>query len=181
MFPTLAALPALVFLGLILTAAVEDALSFTIPNWISLALLAAFPLAALTVGMPLASAAMNLGVGAAALAAGMGMFALRWVGGGDAKLLAAVCLWLGLPALGLFLLATALAGGALAILLLTLRSDQLRPLILLGPPLDLQARRSRRERALRRGDRHRRAGGFPADPVRCRSRVLGCQHERRDP
>ncbi|WP_397400350.1 prepilin peptidase [Phenylobacterium sp.] len=133
MFPTLAALPALVFLGLVLTAAVEDALSFTIPNWISLALLAAFPLAALTVGMPLASAAMNLGVGAAALAAGMGMFALRWVGGGDAKLLAAVCLWLGLPALGLFLLATALAGGALAILLLTLRSDQLRPLILLGP------------------------------------------------
>ena len=133
MMPALAALPALVFLGLTLTAAVEDALSFTIPNWISAALLAAFPLAALVVGMPLASAAMNLGVGTAALVAGMGMFALRWVGGGDAKLLAAVCLWLGLPALGLFLLATALAGGGLAILLMTLRSAQVRPLILVSP------------------------------------------------
>lgn len=129
----IATLPALVFLGLTLTAAVEDALSFTIPNWVSLALLGLFPLAALACGMPLAHAAMNLGVGAAALVVGMGMFALRWVGGGDAKLLAAVCLWLGLPGLGLFLLATALAGGGLAILLMTLRSATVRPIVVLGP------------------------------------------------
>jgi len=131
--PLLAAALSIVFVGLVLTAALEDALSFTIPNWVSLALLAAFGPAAFAVGMPLPAMALNLGVGIAALAAGMLMFALRWLGGGDAKLLAAVSLWLGWTALPAFLIGTAMAGGALAIMLLTLRSASLRPLILLGP------------------------------------------------
>ncbi len=126
--------PSAVFVGLVLAAALRDALSFTIPNWISLALLAAFPFAALIVGMPLSAMAMNLGVGVAALAVGMVMFALRWIGGGDAKLFSAVSLWLGWAAMPTFLLATALAGGSLSLVLLTLRSAALRPLVLLGPP-----------------------------------------------
>ena len=133
MTPIFAIIPALVFLGLVLTAAVEDALSFTIPNWVSLALLAAFGPAAFAVGMPFPVMALNLGIGAAALVAGMVMFALRWLGGGDAKLLAAVSLWLGWTAIPTFLIGTALAGGAMAVMLLTLRSAPLRPLILLGP------------------------------------------------
>lgn len=134
MSPVFAAAPSAVFVGLVLAAALRDALSFTIPNWISLALLATFPFAALMVGMPLPAMAMNLGVGVAALAAGMVMFARRWVGGGDAKLFAAVSLWMGWSAMPTFLLATALAGGSLSLLLLTLRSASLRPLMLLGPP-----------------------------------------------
>lgn len=124
----------MVFVGLVVTAALEDALSFTIPNRVSLALLVAFVPAALLVEMPLPAIALNIGVGVAALVAGMVMFALRWVGGGDAKLLAAVSLWLGSTAVPTFLIGTAMAGGALAIMLLTLRSASLRPFILLGPP-----------------------------------------------
>ena len=123
----------LLFVGLVLTAALEDALSFTIPNWTSLALLVAFCPAALAVGMPGPAIALNAGIGAGALLIGMGMFALRWVGGGDAKLLAAVSLWLGWAAIPTFLIGTALAGGTLAMMLLSLRSAALRPLILLGP------------------------------------------------
>lgn len=129
-----AATPALVFIGLVLTAAFKDAASLTIPNWISLTLVGVFPFAALSIGMQLPAMGLNAGVGAAALAAGMAMFALGWVGGGDAKLLAAVSLWIGWPAIMTFLTVTALAGGGLAALLLILRSDQLRSLVLLGPP-----------------------------------------------
>ena len=121
------------FVALVLTAGFRDALSFTIPNWISLSLAATFPLAALAVGMPWPTMGLNLGIGAAALIAGMRLFALGWIGGGDAKLLAAVALWLGWPATTTFLAATAIAGGTLAILLVSLRSAQLRALILLGP------------------------------------------------
>lgn len=119
--------------ALLLTAAVSDAMSFTIPNWIPLALLALFPVAALSMGVPLPAMALHLAVGVAALVAGMAMFALRWVGGGDAKLMAAAALWLGLPAVPEFLLAAAMAGGGLAVVVLTMRSAAFRPVILLGP------------------------------------------------
>ena len=121
------------FVALVLTAGFRDALSFTIPNWISLCLATAFPLAALAVGMSWPVMGLNLGIGAAALIAGMLLFALGWIGGGDAKLLAAVALWLGWPATTTFLVATAITGGTLAVLLISVRSTQLRPLILLGP------------------------------------------------
>ena len=49
------------------------------------------------------------------------MFALGWIGGGDAKLFAACGLWLGWPAFLPFLLWTALAGGVLATGLLVAR------------------------------------------------------------
>jgi prepilin peptidase CpaA len=122
------ALPALA-----LVAAVKDALTFTIPNWISLALVAIFPIAALAIGLPLPAFGWHVAVGFAALVAGMIMFALRWVGGGDAKLLAAVGLWVGWPGVLTLLLGAAIAGGALAALLILARSAVLRPVMLSGP------------------------------------------------
>lgn len=133
MSPLLAAALAIVFSALVLTAALKDVTSYTIPNWISLALVAAFPLAALASGLPLTLIAQNAGIGLVALLAGMAMFALRWLGGGDAKLFAAVALWLGWPALLPFLITTALAGGGLALLLLSLRAPVIRPYVLVGP------------------------------------------------
>src|SRR4051812_30411883 len=88
----------LVFPALVIFAGLKDLTSYTIPNWISLALIAAFPLAALAAGLPLAGLGLHAGVGAAALVAAMVMFALGWIGGGDAKLFAAAGLWLGWPA-----------------------------------------------------------------------------------
>jgi prepilin peptidase CpaA len=76
---------------------------------------------------------MQAAVGVAALAVGMGMFAAGWIGGGDAKLFAASALWIGWPATMSFLGVTGLAGGALAVSLLGLRSAYLRPYMPTGP------------------------------------------------
>jgi prepilin peptidase CpaA len=133
MIHALATLPLLVFPALVVLAAVKDATSYTIPNWISLALVAAFPVAALAHGLALPALGVHAAVGVAALFAGMVMFALRWIGGGDAKLFAAAGLWLGWPAAMPYVLMTCVAGGALAMLLLGLRSAHLRPFVPAGP------------------------------------------------
>jgi prepilin peptidase CpaA len=105
---------------LLIVAAMKDATSMTIPNWIPLAagaaflVLAPFELAPSDIGM-------HLLVAMGALVAGFAMFALHWVGGGDAKLLAAAALWLGLSATPEFLLWTGLAGGGLSLGLLAAR------------------------------------------------------------
>ena len=124
---------AALFPALTIVAALKDVTSFTIPNWISLALLAAFAPVALLCGVSLHDGAMSLAIGLGGLVVGMGMFAMGWIGGGDAKLLSACALWLGFPAVLPFLLLTALCGGGLALALLALRSVWLRPLAIQGP------------------------------------------------
>jgi prepilin peptidase CpaA len=116
-----------VFPALVIVAGMADATSFTIPNRISLALLAIYLPACLIMGQPLAEVGIGVAIGFAALIAGMGMFAAGWIGGGDAKLFAACALWLGWSGLPVFLMVTALAGGGLAVLLLNARSNILRP------------------------------------------------------
>ena len=133
MIHALHTLPLLVFPVLVIVAALRDATSYTIPNWIPLVLIGAFPIAALALGMPLAMIGVNLAVGAVALVAGMGMFAAGWIGGGDAKLFAAAALWLGLAAGITYLGITGIAGGALAVGLLGLRSAYVRPFVPSGP------------------------------------------------
>jgi prepilin peptidase CpaA len=123
-----------VFPALVIIAALSDITTFTIPNRISLLLLAAFVPAALAVGRPLSGIGFDFAVALAALIAGMGMFAAGWIGGGDAKLFAAAALWLGAPGLPVFLIVTALAGGGLAVLLLNARSPWLRPHLSAAPP-----------------------------------------------
>jgi prepilin peptidase CpaA len=121
------------FPALVIIAALSDITTYTIPNRISLLLLAVFLPAAAVVGRPLTGVGLDFAVGFAALIAGMGMFAAGWIGGGDAKLFAAAALWLGLPGLPMFLVVTALAGGGLAVLLLNARSPWLRPLLAGAP------------------------------------------------
>jgi prepilin peptidase CpaA len=116
-----------VFPALVIVAALTDITSFTIPNRISVLLFAGFFAAAFALGRPLGEIGLDFGLGVAALLVGMGLFAARWIGGGDAKLFASAALWLGWSAMPLFLLATALAGGALAVTLLNVRSVWLRP------------------------------------------------------
>lgn len=123
-----------VFPILVVFGGLRDLSSYIIPNWISAAMVAAFVPAALVLGVPFGDIGLHLGVGAAGLAIGMAMFALGWVGGGDAKLFAASLLWLGWSAAASFLFYTCLAGGGLALALLALRSDWVRPFVLTGPP-----------------------------------------------
>jgi prepilin peptidase CpaA len=133
MFQILQTLLLTVFPALVITGGLKDITSFTIPNWISAALIGGFLLAALALGLPWQSGLTMLGIGFAALFVAMGMFAMGWIGGGDAKMFAAAALWLGWPASLTFVLVTGLAGGALAVSLLGLRSVWVRPLAVRGP------------------------------------------------
>jgi prepilin peptidase CpaA len=121
------------FAGLVIVAALKDLASFTIPNWISAALAVGFALAAFAGVIPPKEIGPSLAVGLGVLILGVVMFALGWVGGGDAKLMTAAALWLGLRGLAPFALYTGIAGGALALLLLALRSAWLRPMAHAGP------------------------------------------------
>lgn len=122
-----------VFPVLVVTAGLRDATSYIIPNWISLALICAFAPAALAAGLAWPAIGAHAGLGALALFAGMAMFALGWIGGGDAKVFAASALWLGWPASVPFLLVTCVAGGALAVGLLALRTSTLQQVAASGP------------------------------------------------
>jgi prepilin peptidase CpaA len=121
------------FAALVIAAALKDLSSFTIPNWISAALTLAFAPAALLLGLSLGAIGYHVAVGVGALVLAATMFALGWIGGGDAKLMAAAALWVGLGGAAPFLLYTALAGGALALSLVALRSAWIRPLAEAGP------------------------------------------------
>lgn len=123
----------LIFPALVVVAALKDVTSYTIPNWISLALIAAFAPIALVSGASLATLGLCLASGVVALLVGMGMFAAGWIGGGDGKLFAVCALWLGWPAILPFMLYTGLAGGALTFAILALRSAWLAPAVAGGP------------------------------------------------
>jgi prepilin peptidase CpaA len=112
---------ALLFPAVLIFAALRDTTTMTIPNWLNAAGALAFFPAALAAGMSLNLIGFCLGVGVATLAVGIGMFALGWIGGGDAKLFAVCGLWLGWPAVLPFVLWTAIAGGGLAVSLLWIR------------------------------------------------------------
>ena len=122
-----------VFPAMVILAGLRYVTSYTIPNWISGLLVVAFFPAALALGLPMGALGTHLVVGAVALVLGMVMFALGWIGGGDAKLLAAAGLWLGVPAAFTYLAVTGVAGGGLALVLLGLRSVWLRHYVQLGP------------------------------------------------
>jgi prepilin peptidase CpaA len=102
-------------------AAGWDLASFTIPNFLSLALIFAFALFAVITHMALGAAGSHLLAGIIGLVAGFTLFALGTIGGGDAKLFAAIALWLGFANLADFTIAASLFGGALALLILGLR------------------------------------------------------------
>ena len=102
-------------------AAAYDAATLTIPNWISLVLIALFPLVALSADLSWSEIGVHVAVGFAALVIGIGLFAARMIGGGDAKLFAAIALYMGGGWIGVYVFTVALAGGALAVVLLALR------------------------------------------------------------
>jgi prepilin peptidase CpaA len=118
--------------ALVIVAGLKDLTSMKIPNWISGLLVIGFFPAALSAGLEPVVMASSVGVAAAALFVGAGMFALKWIGGGDAKLMAAACLWLGVSGSGMFLLWTGVMGGLFCLVLLFARFHS-RP-YLVGAP-----------------------------------------------
>ncbi len=100
--------------GAVAFAAAMDLFTMKIPNRISAVLvLAFFPLAALA-GLGAWDMLSHLGAGVLMLAIGIILFIPGWFGGGDAKLMAAIALWIGFDALPLYILYVAIAGGIIA-------------------------------------------------------------------
>lgn len=97
-----------------------DGRHYIIPNWLVGLVLALYPLAVWlspeAINWPMALAA-----GAIMFVAGFIMFTLRWMGGGDVKLLAACALWVGMGKLLEYSLWVAIFGGALSLFLLMMR------------------------------------------------------------
>jgi prepilin peptidase CpaA len=115
----------LVFPGLMAFACMSDLVSMTISNKVSLALVAAFVALAAAVQMPPAAFGWHLAAGATMLVICFTLFALGWIGGGDAKLTAATSLWLGFGLLLDYLLIASVLGGGLTLALLALRRHPL--------------------------------------------------------
>jgi len=118
-------MPSLIFLSAfpaaLIIAALNDIYEFKIPNWVSIVLFCSYLVAGLGLGARADVMIEGLLLGCGALAIGFALFALRIIGGGDAKLLAASAPWIGLSALGGFMVNVALAGAALAGALLLFR------------------------------------------------------------
>jgi len=106
-----------VFAGLLVAAAVEDALHYKLSNRITLALTLLYPAYVLASPTPVDWMPAVI-LAAVVLAVGFGLFVVGWAGGGDAKLFAAATLWAGVPHFPEFLLATTLFGGALSLVMI---------------------------------------------------------------
>jgi prepilin peptidase CpaA len=110
-----------VFPPLLVLAAANDVARLKIPNWVSALLaLSFFPMAVLA-QFSASAIGLHAAVGAGALVLGFSLFARNWIGAGDAKLFAAIAMWMGWPGAGEFTFVTVLIGGALALSLLLLR------------------------------------------------------------
>lgn len=112
----------LIFPLLMLFAAISDLLTMKIANWIPLTLLAVYIVAALWTGTSISEIGLHLACGLTVLVATFGMFAMGWMGGGDAKLAAAAAVWLGWSQLLPFLAIGAILGGVLTLLILVYRN-----------------------------------------------------------
>lgn len=125
-------LSAVVFVVALLDAAWGDLRELRIRNRVPLALLAAFVPAALASGLSGEGWLLHLGTGVLCFVIAAILFSLGVWGGGDAKLVPAVVLWVGPAALPRFLLVMAVVGGLVALAALVSRraeAGSLRPVL----------------------------------------------------
>jgi len=119
-----------VAVGLGILAAVSDYRGMTIPNFMPLAVLAAFAVAwfasyAGTGGAPFSTFGVHMIAGAVMFVLTFILFALRVFGGGDAKLLSAYAFWFTPGQLILFLAYVTLLGAVIAVAALVLKKKAL--------------------------------------------------------
>jgi prepilin peptidase CpaA len=108
-------------------AAAMDLFTMTIPNRISILLVASFAIVAFIVSPPATVLNKHLMIFGVVFAVAVGMFAMGWVGGGDAKLLSAASLWIGPDLFVSYLVYVTLIGGFLALALLSYRDINVLP------------------------------------------------------
>ena len=108
----------LIFPLLMAFAACSDLFTMRISNALVALVVGGFFVMALVAGLTPMEIGMHLAAGALVLAVTFGMFAMGWIGGGDAKLVAAIAIWMGFELLLPYLLYAAVFGGVLTLLLL---------------------------------------------------------------
>jgi len=124
-----------IFAATMLAAAYNDATTMKIPNWISLALIAGFFIVQPFVFQGWEVFGTHLLVGSVFFLAGFAMFAFGWLGGGDAKLMAATALWWQWSDVFLYISYTTLIGAALGIILIFSKKIFLLRMLTLQIPL----------------------------------------------
>ena len=119
-----------IFPGAMALAAATDLFTMTVPNRIALVLVAGFLVAAPLVSLGWPEIGLHFGLAVAALVVTFTLFSFGWIGGGDAKLFAATCLWVGPAALLSYSVFSALIGGALTLALLFWRGVPLPEMLI---------------------------------------------------
>jgi prepilin peptidase CpaA len=105
-------------------AAFSDLLTMSIPNRLSIVLVASFLAIAPFAGLTLQDVATHLGAGAIVFATCFALFAFNIMGGGDAKILTASAVWFGFnDSLMLYIAYVSVLGGFLSILIVMIRAN----------------------------------------------------------
>ena len=107
-----------VFTYAMFMAAYKDATTMTIPNWISVMLFLSFLIVAPFVLDSWLVFGQHMAVGTSVFLFGFFMFAMGWLGGGDAKLMAASAFWWQWPDLLFYVVWVTISGGIIAGLIL---------------------------------------------------------------
>jgi prepilin peptidase CpaA len=111
----------LIFPVLMAYAASSDLLTMRIANWLVIIVVVCYAALALIVGLSWNEVGMAAAAAAIVLAISFAFFAFGWIGGGDAKLVSATSLWIGFSLMLQYLIYAALLGGALTLIILSLR------------------------------------------------------------
>lgn len=112
----------LIFPAAMIMAACLDFFTMTIPNRLTIPFAALFPVVAYAAGMPLQEMGMHAAAGLMMLVIAFTFFSFGWIGGGDAKFVAAASLWLGWSTLFEYALWFSLLGAVLTLTLLYVRT-----------------------------------------------------------
>lgn len=105
-------------------AGAHDLLTYEIPNVVSILLIIAFlPYALLNQSLTGYDIAAHYAVGFGVLLFSFILFACRIFGGGDAKILSAIAVWLGPYDIVSYIVIVAIIGGALAVALIAMRAS----------------------------------------------------------
>ena len=121
-----------IFPGAMVCAAASDLFTMTLPNRLALALVVCFFVVATLTGLGWYAVELHVALALAALAMTFTFFSLGWIGGGDAKLFAATCLWLGPAAVFTYSIYVTLFGFGLTLLVLLWRGLPLPGAIVLA-------------------------------------------------
>jgi prepilin peptidase CpaA len=114
-------------------AAVNDLLTMTISNKLTLGLAAAFVILAPLTGMDLQTFGLHWAAGGIVLAVAFACFTFGWIGGGDAKFAAVATLWVGWGSSLEFIGLASIFGGVLTFFLLSFRRSVLPAFIIRQP------------------------------------------------